>query len=159
MSGSGKQMLLKILAQLSTSLTAPADLPDATRKLRAGLLLHGSTAEENYQAVKNVHWASSLDGENNVWRQGIATVEGDVFLADIVESLADAPGLKQYVLSEHPHLTETGLEAGLHTLWLIVSAAQMFSQLLELEAGEIDLDKKIASMSRHFDQYIKNGGV
>lgn len=155
MRGSGKQILLKILNALSTRSTPEAERSAATQALRAGLLLHGSTADENLAAVSRLEWASARDAEHTLWRQGIATVGGQVFLADIAESLADAPGLRAYLLAEHPALTTASLDAALHALWLITSATQMYTQLLSVEApdAELDIPHAIRVMARHFDAY------
>ncbi|HEY6530422.1 MAG TPA: hypothetical protein VIZ65_17170 [Cellvibrionaceae bacterium] len=156
MNGSGKQILLKILTGLSTQLTADAELESATDKLRAGLLLHGSTSDENYQCVKNLQWANSYDEDQVIWRQGIATTDGQVFISDLVESLMDVPNLHDSMLAEHPNLTKEGLEAGLQAVWLIVSAVQMYSQLLEVEIADanIDVEKRVAVMMKHFNHHI-----
>lgn len=156
MNGSGKQILLKILTQLSTQLTAESELENATRKIRAGLLLHGSTSDENYQCVKNLQWSSSYDEDQVVWRQGIATSDGQIFIADIVESLMDVPNLRDSLLAEYPGLTAKGLDASLQAVWLIVSAVQMYSQLLDVEIDEsqIDIEKRVAVMMKHFNHHF-----
>jgi hypothetical protein len=58
MKGSGKQVLLRILTELSTRITPEGDLPRATQRLRAGLLLHGSTADDSYERSSQIVWAS-----------------------------------------------------------------------------------------------------
>ena len=135
-------------------MTDDAQLPEATDKLRAGLLLHGSTSDDNYQAVTQLHWASSLDEAGEVWRQGIATKEGDVFLSDMVEHLMEMPGLDEYLRREFPQLTSQSIQASVHALWLVISSVQMFTQLLSVEGELDDLDKKVLSMNRHLQYYL-----
>ncbi len=77
MKGSGKQILGRILAALSTKTTNDKDLSIATQRLRAGLLAHGSTADENYEMAGRLVWSNSKDDEGKVWRQGIALHNGN----------------------------------------------------------------------------------
>lgn len=155
MKGSGKQVLLKILSDLSTQCLPETALARATQTLRAGLLLHGSTSDDNFAAVGAVQWASDADADGKPWRQGIATTDETVFLADIVESLEDVPGLHAHLMALHPGLTPAGLQAALHTLWLIVTATQMFSQLRSVETttDALDIDHARQVMMKHFDAY------
>ncbi|RZA00493.1 MAG: hypothetical protein EOO68_11230 [Moraxellaceae bacterium] len=158
MNGSGKQILLKILTQLSTQLTAESELENATSKMRAGLLLHGSTSDENYRCVNNLQWSSSYDEDQAVWRQGIATVDGQIFIADLVESLMDLPNMHASLLAEYPGLTAKGLDASLQAIWLIISAVQMYSQLREVEVDEaqVDVEKRVAAMTKHFNHHFNS---
>lgn len=153
MSGSGKQILNRILADLSTRFIESGELQSATKKLRAGLLLHGSTSDENFALVNHLVWASSSD-EDGVCRQGMAVDEGSVFVSDMFESIVDLPGLKNAMLEKHSNLTSEGYDAGVFSIWAVLSSVQMFSSLLEVEKGDVDVDGRVKSMNRHMEDYL-----
>ena len=151
MNGSGKEVLLHILSELSTQMRAQDAMPEATRRLRAGLLVHGSTAEESVGHARQLVWGSDeTDGE--VVRQGIATKSG-VFLSDILESILEMPGLHEHLQDRYPALGYEELEATDWALWLLVSSVQMFSQLVSIEGkGDIDVDAWVDAYAEKFEQ-------
>ncbi len=158
--GSGKQILSKILADLSTTMTPPEALPEATRRLRAGLLLHGSTASESFDHAGRLAWRSGIDGHSRVWRQGIATAETTCFLTDLFESMREMPGLQAFLRARHPGLTAAEYEASEWALWLIVSSVQMYTQLLEVERdATLDIDGRVEAYARHFRQHFLDRGI
>lgn len=159
--GSGKQVLSLILADLSTTVTAESELSLATDRLRAGLLLHGSTADETYEIVSRLTWASSLDDEGDVTAQGIAIGNGAVLISDFFEEIMDIPKLKQKMLKRYPELQPDDYEAGILAIWLILSSVQTFTCLLpaEVESSRIDVDGWVKSMMRHYRYYFDQKGA
>ena len=158
MKGSGKQVLSKILSDLSTTLLSDDELPQATRKLMAGMLVHGSTSADSYDLVSKMGWSSSTrDGE--VWRQGVATKEGNVFISDLFESMIELPSVKEAMLREYPDLTPKNYEACINAIWLIISSVQMFSELLPVETKEdLDIDGWVKLRMRHYDSFFEELG-
>jgi hypothetical protein len=156
MNGSGKQILLKILSELSTRVLSNEDLEGATRRVRTGLLLHGSTAEESFEHASRIAWTSDRDQAGHIDRQGMALENGEVFIADLYETAFSMPGLRDFVLQEHPKMTEQDYDAFEWILWLLVSGVQMFSQLNPAEAShDIDIDRWVESMMKHYDHHFK----
>ncbi len=153
MSGSGKQVLLRILQELSTQQLNDDGLKSATDRLRAGLLLHGSTADETFEDVSRLHWASDR-AEGEVWRQGIATT-GGVFVADVLETMFEMPQLDEHLMKHHPALSPADCDAARHALWLVVSAVQMFTQLNAVETADIDVDRWVAQMMSKYDHHFR----
>ncbi|WP_041598735.1 hypothetical protein [Hahella chejuensis] len=155
--GSGKQILLKILYELSTKLIDKEELPAATDRIRAGLLLHGSTSETNFDLVSKLHWSSSeKDGE--VVRQGLAALNGNVFVSDILESIWCNDKVKSLILDEYPSLTEGDYEACLFSIWAMTSSSQMFSYLRSVETqDDINIDDwvrvVINAYNKHHDAH------
>ncbi|EDN71945.1 hypothetical protein BGS_1354 [Beggiatoa sp. SS] len=129
--GSGKQVVNKILYALSTKLINNKELSLATQKLRAGLLLHGSTSEENFELVSKLVWSSSHhDDTGKVWRQGIALKNGNIFVSDIFETIIENETLKESVMKEYPELSSMDYDAAMFAIWLVISSVQMFTELL-----------------------------
>jgi len=159
MKGSGKQILLKILSDLSTRVISDAGLDEATCRVRAGLLLHGSTAEESYEKASRIVWATARDRLGELNRQGMALASGPVFISDLCETVFSMPGLKEHVLEEHPQLSEQDYEAFEWVLWLLVSSVQMFASLNAVEmTEEIDVNRWVEDMMRHYRNHFEHRG-
>ena len=156
--GSGKQVLLDALRALSTRLTPDEELPAASRWLRVGLLAHGSTAEESFEKVSRLVWASEQDERGTVVRQGVATRSG-AFLADVLESIFEVPEVANHLRSVHG-LSDEEIEAAEHALWAVLSAVQMFSELRSIEVDEpIDSDRWIDYLGSKYDLHFQDRGL
>lgn len=165
--GSGKQVLNRILAELSTKITPEEGLGEATDRLRAGLLMHGSTADQTFEDVSRLSWVSSHgvvryrcesdgDDELGVVRQGIAVGGGTVFISDLFEAMMESPQLKQEMLKSHPELESADYDAGVFAIWLVVSSVQTFTGLLsvEIDSSRIDVGAWVDSMMKHYHHYF-----
>ena len=149
--GSGKEILNKIISVLSTIKFEEDELDSATRKIRAGLLLHGSTSEENFDLVSRLVWGSSKEN-GEVCRQGLATKNGNYFISDIFESIWSNEEIKKSILAEFDGLSEADYEAAAFAMWMIISGSQMFSQLQMLEnRGEVNIEEWVDVVMRKFD--------
>ena len=155
MNGSGKEVLLRILSELSTRLTSAEDLPSATRKLRGGLLVHGSTSEDSMANASRIVWASDCDESGAVKRQGIALGNGQIFVSDLYEAVFEMPGLSEHVRSKYPALTQQDFEAFEWVMWLLVSSVQMFAQLNPIEgSSDIDVEAWVDVMMRAYEAHL-----
>ncbi len=153
MKGSGKQVLLQILYDLSTHAQAEGQLETASRRLRAGLLLHGSTADESYESAARLRWATELDEFGDLL-QGVATQSG-VFVSDLLEAMFEMPGLRGHLLQRHPALAPEEIDASEWFIWLIVTAVQFYGSLnaVEVEDG-IDINAWVEMILRHYDGHF-----
>lgn len=61
--GSGKQILNRIMDELSTRVIENSNLFEATKMLWTGLLYHCSTASETFKLVSLLKWGSYIDKE------------------------------------------------------------------------------------------------
>jgi hypothetical protein len=154
--GSGKQVLNHILNELSTRLTPESKLSEATDRLRAGLLLHGSTSDETYESVGRLAWASSKDDDGDINRQGIVIANGNVFISDLFESIIEVPELKHEIMKQYPNLTPDDYEAGIFAIWLVLSSVQTFTNLLpiEIDKSRIDANMWVESMMKHYRNHF-----
>lgn len=158
--GSGKQVLNKILYRLSTRITSDDNLENASEELRTGLLLLGTATEEHFELMDRIKWASSFyekDNKNDpdeLSKQGIATVEGDVFISDIAETIMDDDIIKNRVMSLYPMLGARDYDAALFTIWLLTISTQMFSQMLSTETDEeLGLDEWVSAYTKKMNFY------
>ncbi len=157
MKGSGKQVLLRILSELSTRVTPEHDLAQATRRLRAGLLLHGSTADESFDCASQVTWASGYDEDGGLVQQGIAVGEARVPLVDLFDTVFSMKGLEDHVTSVHPGLGPKEVETLRWVMWLLVSSVQMYSWLVGIEnVDELDVDAWVENYSQKYDFHFKD---
>lgn len=156
MNGSGKEVLLTILRDLSTRRIEPRDLAAATRQLRGGLLTHGSTAEESIESAHRLVWASDEDPQGDVRRQGIALARGGHFVSDLYERVFAHPGLREWVVEGFPELEEGDYDAFEWVLWLLVSMVQMFPEYEPIErSGDINVSEWVEVMARASAAYFK----
>jgi hypothetical protein len=155
MTASGKQVLLRVLRDLSSKHLPKEEEEGATKRLRAALLMHGSTSDENFHMVNRLSWGT-IGAEAGSIRQGVATHSGKVLIADLYERMLQMPGLENFCREAYPDLTEKDYEAGTWAIWLIISAVQMFAELLSVETNEKDLDIEpwIEGYSRKFDLFL-----
>ncbi len=158
MKGSGKQILMSVLKELSTRRVPDTELDKATSRIRAALLWHGSSSEDNFRRARVLRWANS-PGNGVVERQGLATQSGRLLLSDFLETMFEMPGMQRYMLESFEGLSEEDYEAAKWALWCLVSAPQMFSELLEVEAAnddELQVEKWIEDMREKYDFFTGN---
>src|SRR5579862_1951005 len=96
MKGSGKQILDRILDNLSTKICSEEEIPAATKQLQAGLLLHGSTADNYFEFAARLAWGSSFYEAvfgGGLARQGIVTKVGGIFISDVFECMREKPDM------------------------------------------------------------------
>ena len=138
--GSGKQVVLELLRELSEKKVKSSELEFVSKKVRAALLMQGSSSEENIKFVKRLCWAQELDESGNVERQGLATMDG-LMVSDIVEEIFLCPQLLSHLNKEFPALSEKDFEAIEFGVFVLLSSLQMFIDLLEVEQ---EFDKEAA---------------
>ena len=156
--GSGRQVLNIILSELSSRVVKKNELNDATRRLKTGLLVRGSTSEENHELISKLAWGESVK-DGRLWRQGIVTEKGNIFILDLFESMVESKALETDMLKEFPQLTPESYEASIFAMWLILSSAQMYEQYLAVEVEnetEIDIKHWVKTCMRHHENYIKD---
>jgi hypothetical protein len=157
-SGSGKQVLLRIISDLSTRRVSVDDLSEANELLRTGLLLHGSTSDESYKHASHLVWGGDADDRPDA-RQGIASKRGNLLIADLFEKIVEMPGLKEAMLSENPELTGDDYEACIWAIWVVLSACQMYAELRPAETSEaIDIDAWKVGIMRHYRNHFSQDG-
>ena len=146
--GSGKQILNRILDQLSTGIVLDEEASKATDMLRAGLLYHCSTSDEVCAAVSLLKWGSKFDDEGDLIVQGIKTKDSDLLISDLIEELADDPVVKERVMARFPEISSGEYEAVMYAFWGLISSVQMYTELLEAETSEIDIDARVKSIMK-----------
>lgn len=157
MKGSGKQVLLEIIRRLSTRQLGNDELLDATRQVRAGLLLHGSTTEEMLEQIAQIRWGS-IDDDWGRKQQGIASNSG-VLLTQFVDALRETPGLEQHVRRALPDLSHEEYEALEHSLWVVVSAVQMYEELNSAEVdGDLGVEGWVENLTAKYESYFRDQG-
>lgn len=158
MKGSGKQVLLNIIRRLSTRILGPELLADATKQIRSGLLLHGSTAEESFEHMAHLRWGS-IEDQWGRKQQGIASTSG-ILLIQFVDALLETQELEAHVRNSLPELSNAEYHALEHSLRVVVSAMQMYEEVNNIEVNEEDLDvegwvKNLTSKYEH--HFLRQG--
>lgn len=141
---SGKQILLSLLRTCSQLGVDPKSQSEATERLKAGLLLHGSTADETWAKVERVAWLRT----ERVQGLGLART-GTPVLA-ILEALVGEEVMPERVAQKFPEISQQDYEAAVFVLWALVSQVSFFEELKSVENGG-DLD--VAASERQIDSY------
>src|SRR6478735_2541230 len=126
---SGKQILLSLLRTYSQQGVDAITQREVTDRLKAGLLLHGSTAEETWAMVERVEWVR----EDGVQGLGVART-GTLALA-IFEALVADHVLPEHVARKFPGLSQADYEAAVFVLWALVSQVCFYDELRSVENG------------------------
>lgn len=151
--GSGKQILMKILEEISTS---DVSVEEATRKLRCGLLLHGSTSLDDFSNAKRLSWVEKIDRFGTKTR-AIGLEKYDLQVIDVFRELARSGKLTTSILELYPNLDSKSCEAVIWSMWLILSATRMNENYLKLESGctTKDVTDYIEDYSAKYDYHFK----
>ena len=138
---SGKQILLSLLSEYSQRETVSENLSNVSDRIRAGLLLHCSTAEETWFKVDKIAWLSEDD--NGVSRQGLGFEKQRVFFTDLIDELSVDERLFTIVKEKFPELTKSDIDDAMFFIWHILSSIQFFTELSSVENdGELDPSEK-----------------
>src|SRR5580698_5403813 len=115
---SGKQILLRVLSELSQGAARSPANDLISDKVRAAFLLHGSTAPESWPAVEHLQWSTDTGKLFKTVREGI-TYDG-IFLSDLFEELVVPDGIPPHIASKYPQLSPEGYREALRFIWLIL---------------------------------------
>lgn len=136
---SGKQILLSQLTEYSQRRTAGDEIETASERIRAGLLLHGSTSHQMWKTVSHLAWVQSHNHTEGrppyLERQGLGLGKSGLLLSDLFEALTDDPAIAEALVTDAPKLSKDSVQAGLHVIWLLLKALEWSKAH---EAVEID---------------------
>jgi hypothetical protein len=161
MKGSGNQILMAVLKDLSTRRIPKAELHAATDTIRAALLWHGSSSEGDFRRARALQWASSYERRRLV-RQGLAVQEGRVHLLDLFERMLKMPGLEGFTRKAYDGLSKEDYDAALWGLWCLLSVSHMYTESLPVQAAddaELELEKWIDNMKEKYKYFFENDQV
>lgn len=148
---SGKQILLSLLRTYSQQGVDAIAQGEVTDRLKAGLLLHCSTAEETWADVERVAWVR----EDGVQGLGVART-GTLALA-IFEALVGDHVLPEHVAREFPSLSQADYEAAILVLRALVSQVCFYDGLNSVENGgaldEAESERLIANYREKLAMY------
>lgn len=155
--GSGKQFLMHIIKELSTKKIPKKGLGLATDKIRAGLLLHASTSEDTCRAVRQLSWIRS-PSKGKILVQGLGLADKQILVLDFLEEMLCMPEVKELMRAKF-NLDEIEFDACYIALWSLVSAAQMYEELLlvELPEDEFDANYWLRCMKKKFCYFFPEG--
>lgn len=79
-------------------------------------------------------------------------------VSDVFERILEMPGLESFLRNSFENTTREDIDAALWGIWAIVSASQMFAQLLSIETeddSELDVDGWVDSMTKKYDYFFR----
>ncbi len=152
---SGKQILLELLKELSQQKTNEKDLSDVTDKIRAGLLLHGSTASYMWPLVEGMDWISRKE-EGKTIRQGLGLTNSGLFLSELFDLITWDESIPESVLNEYPEIDH---KAAINAIRLILTSVEWSLTYMRAEEGGmscLEKEELINSYVRKLAEYRKN---
>lgn len=158
---SGQHILLSLLSEYAKSKTPSEELEDVSDRLKAGLLLHGSSSNAMWKTVDELTWISVTDeNKNDTKRQGLGLKQQNLLLSDMFDLMTQSPDIPHALQAKYPKLTNESYEAGIQTIWLLLRALEWSHNSAQNEDAD-DLDGKmkknlIASYIRKLEEYKNN---
>ena len=128
---SGKQILLWLLSQYSQKFINRDEIGNISNRIKAGLLLHGSSSEEMFEMVEKTTWITKdlihiENIENNLghYRQGLGLKKYNLLLEELFELIIDENKIPKRLKKECPGITLDDYQAGIHLIKLLLLAIE-----------------------------------
>lgn len=153
---SGKQILLSLLTEHSQCKTAPGDIEAVTQRMKAGLLLHGSSSNAMWKMTDELAWLERLNETEGkpsyLETQGLGLADSGLLLSELFELMTQTSDIPEDIQAIYPELTEEAYQAGVHSIWLLLRAVEWAAALENLEdngvLNELEKDDLIEAYER-----------
>lgn len=149
---SGKQILLSLLQEYSQKKMNGEELAEATDRIKAGLLLHGSSAHYMWGLVERFGWLNKnelIDDEErgeiegNVECQGIGLAKSKILLSDLFSVMLNNETILETVQEAYPEIDKEEYEAAIHIMNLLFAAVEWHPFFESVENnGKLDTEEK-----------------
>ena len=133
---SGKQILLSLLSEYSQKKTSAHEMEQVTQRVKAGLLLHGSTSNYMWRATDKLAWVQEtdeieeIDADFNT--QGLGLAESRLLLSNLFELMTQTQDIPEDVKEVYPDLTQDAYLAGVHSIWLLLRSLDKTSGYIRM---------------------------
>jgi len=161
---SGKQILLSLLTEYSQKKTEQDQILEITERIKAGLLLHGSTAKFMWPTVEELTWVEKTPnielGDSEVKQQGLGLQNTDLLLSDLFSLITENTEIPENIKEIYPELTSEAYKAGIHSIWSLLKALEWSKTYEDVENfGKLDESEKegfLESCTRKLVEYRKD---
>ncbi len=144
---SGKQILLSILKDLSQNSLSKLN-KESTENVKAGFLLHGSSAKHMWPIVEKLSWKQIMqvdqqeDGDpNKLIKKGIGIKQ--CLISDLFDTLWEENEIPNSVMERFPSITKEEFNAGMTAIKLLLTSVEWHTTLNEIEYdGKLDEAEK-----------------
>ena len=158
---SGKQILVSLLSEYSQKKTVKNQLEKITERVKAGLLLHGSTAKLMWPTVEQLTWIEQTpdieQGDDEVKKQGLGLKDADLLLSDFFSVITEGEEIPDHIKENYPEITKEAYTAGIHIIWSLLKALEWSKTYEDAEnLGKLDESEKesmIAVYERKLIEY------
>lgn len=123
---SGKQTLLSLLTEYSQKYSEDSDLDEISDRVKAGLLLHGSSSNSMWKTVEDIAWKSHSTHEDNapITSQGLTLDEAHILLSDFFGLISEDKGLLDHVKQSYPEMSSDAFHSAMHIIWLLLKSVE-----------------------------------
>ncbi|MEP3890413.1 MAG: hypothetical protein ABJN69_08085 [Hellea sp.] len=156
---SGKQTLLSLLTEYSQRYSETSDLDEISDRVKAGLLLHGSSSNSMWKAVEDITWKSHCAREDGltVTEQGLTLEPSGILLTDLFSVISEDETLINHVRKTYPEISPDAFQSALHIIWLLLGSVEWSKAHEEIES-KIDVDgaqqkKSLKAYQRKLKEY------
>lgn len=151
---SGKQILLALLTEHSQNRTVSEDMQTVSERIKAGILLHGSSSNAMWKMVDEVAWIDQLNKTEGrasyLEKQGLGLEQSGLLLSDVFELITAQSGMREDIRTDYPALTPEAFEAGRHMIWLLLRAIEWSAAIEDVEdEGRMDEAEKERLLSAY----------
>ncbi|MFB9077978.1 hypothetical protein ACFFLS_04830 [Flavobacterium procerum] len=161
---SGKQILLHLLTEYSQKFQDKDVIEEVSDRLKAGLLLHGSTPQFMFEYVEKCGWLTKhniVDDENRgTEKQGLGLKKQELLFSDLFSLITDdETTIPDLIKNTYPDMTLEDYQAGVHMIWLLLRLLEWHVSLETLETEEPDIkiaEKSITSYQQILNEYRKD---
>ena len=154
---SGKQILLWLLSQYSQKFINKDEIENISNRIKAGLLLHGSSSEEMFEIVEKTTWITkdlihieNDNVENNLghYRQGLGLKKYNLLLEELFELIIDENKIPKGLKNEYPGITLDDYQAGIHLIKLLLFATEWNrnNNDIEKETPDTEIAEKLINV-------------
>ena len=144
---SGKQILLSLLSEYSQKQTPANEIEHVTQRVKACLLLHGSTSNYMWRVTDKLAWLQETDEveeiETEYNTQGLGLAESGLLLSNLFDLMTQTQDIPEDVKEVYPDLTQDAYLAGVHSIWLLLRSLEWSKTYEDVEeGGALDLSAK-----------------
>lgn len=154
---SGKHLIDLILGY-SQSGIREHDYHAATDRIKAALLIHGSSSHTMWKTVEHLTWIDETARDSTIKRfshpRGVGVRDGDIRLSELLGIMSEDIKLSEQMRADYPGLTQESLDAGLQIIWLLLRALEGSDMDSNPDGSDKDVwEKRIKNYERKLKEY------
>lgn len=156
---SGKQILLSLLSEYSQNKSSADQMENISERLKAALLLHGSTSHEMWNMVEKISWENHSTSEDGhpITNQGLMLKGTDVLLSDFFNLISEDKKTLEHIRTLYPEINRETIASALHMIWLLLKSVEWSKTYEDVEiygnSDNAEREKKLENYQRKLREF------